>query len=129
VTLRLKDQEVAMTIQNPRRRIVTAVAAATVALTAASSGHAGAVGGPEYGIVRVSEAVGVETKMAGTSAARRPLPLESLQQLPVSTRPVPVVDDFDWADAGIGAAGAALILGVLGGATLMVRRYARPAPS
>jgi hypothetical protein len=118
-----------MKFQNPRRRIVTAVAAATVALTAAGGGHAGAVGGPEYGIVRVSEAVGVEPPTSGTSAARRPLPLQTLQQLRGATSTVPVVDDFDWADAGIGAAGAALILGVLGGAAFIVRGHAHPAPS
>jgi len=96
-----------MMIRNPRRRVVTAVGAATIALAAAGTGQAGAVGGPEYGIVPVSEAAIVEKQAVGTSSARRPLPLESLQQVRAARRTTPVVDDaFDWTDAGIGAAGA-----------------------
>lgn len=112
-----------MTIENPRRRIITAVGAATIALTAAGTGQAGAVGGPEYGIVPVSGAAR-EEQTVGTSSARRPLPLESLQQVRGATSSTPVVaDDFDWADAGVGAAGVALILVALGGARLVVRRH------
>ena len=39
-----------MTITNPRQRTMTAVVAATIALAAAGAAHAGAVGGPEYGV-------------------------------------------------------------------------------
>ena len=39
-----------MTITNPRQRTMTAVVAATIALAADGAAHAGAVGGPEYGV-------------------------------------------------------------------------------
>jgi len=48
-----------MKIQSPRQRIVTAVGAVAIALATAGASQAGAVGGPEYGIVRISQATGV----------------------------------------------------------------------
>lgn len=114
-----------MKIQNPRRRIITAVGAATIALATAGAGQAGAVGGPEYGIVRISEAASAEPQSVGTSLARRPLPLESLQQVRSATRAAPVVvGDFDWADAGVGAgiAVGAMLLAALGAGVVPRRR-------
>lgn len=108
-----------MIVKNARRRIVSALVAATVALATAGVGQAGAVGGPEYGIVPAPGWPGVEPQAASAGSASRPLPPE-----------IRVAKDvFDWADAGVGAAGAGMILGVLGVAVLLLRGHAHPARS
>jgi hypothetical protein len=108
-----------MTITTLHRRILIAVSAATVALATAGAGQAGAVGGPEYGIVPAPGSLGVHPQLASAGSARRPLPPESR-----------VANDvFDWSDAGVGAAGAGMILGVLGGAVLLLRGHPHPAGS
>jgi hypothetical protein len=113
-----------MKSRNTRRQILTAVVAATVAFAAPGTAPAGAVGGPEHGLAPVIGWPGVDPRAGDTSPARRPLPRESLQQVRSATRAAPVAaDDFDWADAGLGAAGVVVILGVLGGSAVLVRRH------
>jgi len=120
-----------MKIQNPHQRIVTALAAVAIGLAAVSIAQAGAVGGPEYGIVQISDRPSVEPQKVTQAYAQAASHLD-VTNLPctpscpkdlaagASSEPnqqlVLKEDAFDWEDAGIGAGvGIALMFaGVVG---------------